>query len=301
MKIAIIDTDFYFANKIIIKMNRNEYKTEYFSSIHSAIDNARQSDIYLLSTDFYDKEECIQFFNIFRDKVVILMASYYSELTVRFPLDLGANDYVVKPFRMEELEQKIDYFRLKASNDSYQSYIQYSLQEIDIPSSFARQIQVPMIILTNHIIFIDKLVLEYTQKNKRVCSFISISSSDWKSKIIQSKLSDFLYISNLQLLNQYSRNILLNMLKNRKFIISTTLPIKTIYPMVELNSDIPLYESSTIMSIEEYIQFIIKTFQYKLTDTEIAKKLDFSRKSLYARRNKYAIYKSKTNNKRMIS
>ena len=64
---------------------------------------------------------------------------------------------------------------------------------------------------------------------------------------------------------------LFKLLRNKKFIISTTQYIK----------------------IDSYIQFIIKNFQYKITDTELAKQLEFSRKTLYDRRNKYHIYKIK--------
>ncbi len=139
--------------------------------------------------------------------------------------------------------------------------------------------------------------MEYGQNKNQIFSFISLTAKDWKSKIRETNFSDFIYISNAQILSNYDRAELLHMIQNKKFIISTTKPIKTKYKVLELNSDEDLYDANNIMSIEKYIQFIIKNFQYKVTDTELAKRLEFSRKSLYARRNKYNIYKKE----RMIS
>ncbi len=295
MTITIIDKDFNFANKLLIKFNQNGYQTKYFSSLIAAMKND-QADIYLLSSDFY-YEDRIEFVKKFKDKNIILLANYYSDDTVRHFLDLGAYDYVIKPFRFEELKQKIDYFKLNASLSTYQSYIKYFLENIDTETTVFKNFEPPIIILTNYTIYIDKLIMEYGQNKNQIFSFISLTAKDWKSKIRETNFSDFIYISNAQILSNYDRAELLHMIQNKKFIISTTKPIKTKYKVLELNSDEDLYDANNIMSIEKYIQFIIKNFQHKLTDTELAKRLEFSRKSLYARRNKYNIYKKE----RMIS
>ncbi len=182
MKITIIDNNLNFADKIRTNLIHMGHKTEHFTCIYKAIKDSK-SDIYLLATSFSEKEVA-KFIKYFKSKITILIADTYTHSTVRLPLDLGAEDYLIKPFRMEELVHKIDYFRLKIPIHTYQSCI-----------------------------------------NK--------------------------------------------------------------------NSDLESYDGSYIMSIEEYIQFIIKSFQYKVTDTELAKQLDISRKKLYDRRNKYHIYKIK--------
>lgn len=289
MKLIIIDKDFNFANKLLIKFNQNGYQAKYFSSLAAAMEND-QADIYLLSSDFY-YEDCIEFVEKFKDQNIILLANYYSDGTVRNFLDLGANDYVIKPFRFKELEQKIDYFKLNESLNTYQLYIKYFLENIDMQTTVFENLESPIIILTNYTIYIDKLIMEYSQSRNQIFSFISLTSKDWKSKIRESNLSDFIYISNAQTLTNHDRDELLSMVENKNFIISTTKPIKSKYKVLELNSDEDLYDANNIMSIEKYIQFIIKSFQHKVTDTELAKRLEFSRKSLYARRNKYNIYK----------
>lgn len=182
MKITLIDNNLNFSDKILTKLTQIGHETEYFTCVYKAMRESK-SDIYLLTTAITEKE-CTDFIKYFKYKIIILIADSYTYSTVRLPLDLGAQDYIIKPFRMEELERKIDYFRLKTSIHSYPSNL-------------------------------------------------------------------------------------------------------------DISSDLQAYDGSYIMSIEEYIKFIIKNFQYKITDTELAKQLDISRKKLYDRRNKYHIYKTK--------
>ena len=159
MKITIVDSDYIFANNILEKLKPSGYQVEHRISTEISIMNT-QSDIYLLSTDF-SEEECSRFIKKFKSKIIILMASTYSDSTIRFPLDIGAKDYVVKPFRIDELNQKIEYFRLKLSIDSYQSYVGYALEDIDIKRTHLNKLDPPVIIHTNDTTFIDKLVMEY--------------------------------------------------------------------------------------------------------------------------------------------
>jgi len=291
MKITIIDYDIDFVNILLYKLKDSGYDTEYASSLHQ-IEIVNDSDIYLLSTDFAE-EDCEKFIKTFQHKMIILLASTYTDSTVRYPLNHGAKDYLVKPFRMEELERKIDYFRLKSSIESYQNYIKYSFDKINGKTKHLNHINPPVIIHTNHSTFIDKLIMEHCQRENKIFSFISLSLDNWKSKIRNTAQSHLLYISNLHLLKEEEIDILFKILKNRIFIISTTKHIKSSYKTIKVNADLQLYDGSYIMSIEKYIQYIIKNFQYKVTDTELAKQLDFSRKTLYDRRNKYQIYKTR--------
>ena len=46
-------------------------------------------------------------------------------------------------------------------------------------------------------------------------------------------------------------------------------------------------------SIEDYVKFIVLNYQHKFPDTELSKKLGISRKSLWEKRKKYDIFKTK--------
>jgi hypothetical protein len=137
--------------------------------------------------------------------------------------------------------------------------------------------------------------MEYSQSKNKIFTFIPLMSKDWKQRIKASGYTDFLYISNLQVLKKMEREQLFEMIAQRQFIVSTTTSMETPYPTIELNSETKLYDGGEIMSIEDYIQFTIKTFQNQFPDTVLSKKLGFSRKSLHERRKKYNIYKTKIN------
>ena len=79
----------------------------------------------------------------------------------------------------------------------------------------------------------------------------------------------------------------------REFIISTTTDIDTPFPKIEINTDNKLYDQNEILTIDDYVKFIVNSFQYQFPDTELSKKLGISRKSLWEKRKKYGIFKKK--------
>jgi len=296
VKITIVENEMYLAQSIAAKFNYKGYRTEIFNSVYDAMHKS-DGDIYLISTNL-PGQNSDSLIRKFKEKTIILIVSYHSSTTVSIPLQLGANDYIMKPFRIEELEQKIEHYkefhRLRTSIDTYQSYMEYFLRDIGIANNI-KKVTLPIIIKTNYTIYIDKLVMEYSQSKNKIFTFIPLMSKDWKQRIKASGYTDFLYISNLQVLKKMEREQLFEMIAQRQFIVSTTTSMETPYPTIELNSETKLYDGGEIMSIEDYIQFTIKTFQNQFPDTVLSKKLGFSRKSLHERRKKYNIYKTKIN------
>ena len=55
----------------------------------------------------------------------------------------------------------------------------------------------------------------------------------------------------------------------------------------------PLKEKQTNAIQDDYVKFIVNSFQYKFPDTELSKKLGISRKSLWEKRKKYGLFKKK--------
>jgi len=62
---------------------------------------------------------------------------------------------------------------------------------------------------------------------------------------------------------------------------------------LEINTDNKLYDQNEILTIDDYVKFIVNSFQYQFPDTELSKKLGISRKSLWEKRKKYGIFKKK--------
>jgi DNA-binding NtrC family response regulator len=62
---------------------------------------------------------------------------------------------------------------------------------------------------------------------------------------------------------------------------------------IEFEATTKNFFEDEILTIEDYIKFIIQTHQHKFPDTELSKKLGISRKSLWEKRKKYGIFKQK--------
>ena len=293
MKIIIVENELYLAQSISARLLEGGYDTEIFSSIKEAMNS--NGDVYLLSTTL-PGQSCAPLISQFKDKIIILMVSYINNDTVSIPLQQGAKDYIVKPFMIEELQRKIEHYRkyqeLKQQNKFFYDYTQSLLKDITIDINIEKIIT-PIIILTNYPRLVDKVVFSYMDRHHKPLSFVSLADRDWKEKISSSMPGSLLYISELQLLKKLEREHLYEMIKEHDFILSTTSDFETPFDMIEIKTDSKLYDQNEILTIDDYVKFIVNSFQYKFPDTELSKKLGISRKSLWEKRKKYGIFKKK--------
>jgi len=294
MKITIIENELYLAQSISSKLNLAGYETEVYSSIKEAIATST-GDAYLLSTNL-PGQNFNSLITKYKEKIIILMVSYINNDTVAAPLKLGANDYIVKPFMIEELKRKIEHYKeyqtLKKYKNLYKEYNEYLLQDIKTEDDIDK-ISTPLLILTNYVKLIDKLAFEYAKLKDRVLIFVPLTSKEWKNKIENSNKKHILYVSDLQTLKKAERELLFQLLEEREFIMSTTSEVETPYKTIEINTDNKLYDQNEILTIDDYVKFIVNNFQYQYPDTELSKKLGISRKSLWEKRKKYGIFKKK--------
>ncbi len=294
MKITIIENELYLAQSIASKLGQAGYDTEVYSSVKEAMMTST-GDAYLLSTNL-PGQNFNSLISKYKEKIIILMVSYINNDTVAAPLKLGANDYIVKPFIIEELKRKIEHYKeyqtLKRYKTLYREYNEYLLQDINIDNDIDK-ISSPLVVLTNYVKMVDKLAFTYAKQKERVLNFIPLANKEWKSKIDKANVKHLLYISDLQILKKAEREQLFDILQGRDFIISTTSEIETPYKSIEINTDNKLYDQNEILTIDDYVKFIVNNFQYQYPDTELSKKLGISRKSLWEKRKKYGIFKKK--------
>jgi len=293
MKIIIVENELYLAQSIASKLSENGFETE----IHCSIKDAMQScgDVYLLSTNL-PGQNTAPLITQFKEKIIILMVSYINNDTVGEPLKLGAKDYIVKPFMIEELLRKIEHYQeyqdLKKHTRLYQEYMENLLQEIETDFD-ADTLCTPLIIQTNYQRLVDKVVFEYVRRSDRLLTFIPLGSKEWKEKLEDAGTDSLLYITEVHTLKKADRDFLLNALKGRNFILSTTIELESDYNTITLNTDSKLYDQNEILTIDDYVKYIVNSFQYKFPDTELSKKLGISRKSLWEKRKKYGLFKKK--------
>ena len=293
MKIIIVENELYLAQSIASKLGENGFETEIFSSIKEAMKN--NGDVYLLSTNL-PGQNTAPLITAFKDKIVILMVSYINNDTVGEPLKLGAKDYIVKPFMIEELLRKIEHYQeyqnLKKQTLLYQEYMKNLLQEIKTDFN-PEKLNTPMVIQTNYQRLVDKVVFEFAQASNTLLTFVPLGDKGWKEKINKSSDQSLLYVTEIHTLKKTDREQLLELIKDYDFILCSTSELETDFPTITMNTDSKLYDQNEILTIDDYVKFIVNSFQYKFPDTELSKKLGISRKSLWEKRKKYGLFKKK--------
>jgi len=293
MKIIIVENELYLAQSIASKLHEQGYDTEIFSSVKEAM--LSQGDVYLLSTNL-PGQNTSPLITKFKDKIIILMVNYINNDTVGEPLKLGAKDYIVKPFMLEDLMRKIEHYKeyqaLKKQTQLYQEYMDNLLCDIETDFNIS-QISTPLVIETNYQRLIDKLVFNYVETNDMVLTFVPLSDTEWREKIINSSPSCLLYITEINALKKTEKAALLELLTNYNFILCSTINLESDFETITLNTDSKLYDQNEILTIDDYVKFIVNSFQYKFPDTELSKKLGISRKSLWEKRKKYGLFKKK--------
>jgi DNA-binding NtrC family response regulator len=293
MKIIIVENELYLAQSIASKLGENGFGTEIFSSIKEAMQS--NGDVYLLSTNL-PGQNTAPLITEFKDKIIILMVSYINNDTVGEPLKLGAKDYIVKPFMIEELLRKIEHYQeyqnLKKHTLLYQEYMKNLLQEIETDFN-PEKLTSPLVIQTNYQRLVDKVVFEFAQMNNKLLTFVPLGDKTWKEKISKCSDQSLLYITEIHTLKKTDREQLLELLNSYDFILCSTSELETNFPTITLNTDSKLYDQNEILTIDDYVKFIVNSFQYKFPDTELSKKLGISRKSLWEKRKKYGLFKKK--------
>ena len=293
MKIIIVENELYLAQSIASKLHENNYETESYSSIKEAMSS--NGDVYLLSTNL-PGQNTSPLITKFKDKIIILMVNYINNDTVGEPLRLGAKDYIVKPFMLDDLMRKIEHYKeyqsLKKQTLLYQEYMDNLLVDIETPFDIST-LSTPVVIETNYQRLVDKIVFQYAQSNKKLLTFIPLSDKGWKEKIEKSSPTSLLYIVEIHILKKTEREALLAILSDYDFILCSTSNLESDFPSITLNTDSKLYDQNEILTIDDYVKFIVNSFQYKFPDTELSKKLGISRKSLWEKRKKYGLFKKK--------
>ncbi len=294
MKVIIIENELYLAQSIASKLGQRNFDTEIFSSVTDAMES--KGDIYLLSTTIPGQNP-LKIIEKFRDKIIILIVNYINNDTVVKPLEMGAQDYIVKPFKIEELIRKIEHYyeykKLQQKNDFYVTLLENIFKEIDITLDIDK-LELPLTIYTNYQKVADKVALLFAQKHNTLLKFIDLQEEDWQKKVSALPHNKIAYITRVDKLKKDEREKLFEMLKEKRFLLtSLDSSVETPYENITLNSSNKLYDQNNILTINEYVQYIIKKFQYQYPDTELSKKLGISRKSLWEKRRKFELFKKK--------
>lgn len=293
MKILIVENELYLAQSMSNKLGDIGH-CDIVSSIEQ-INTHKHYEIVLLSTNVSDFLEVVK---RFKNSVVILLISYFSVDTVITPLQAGASDYIQKPFMIEELIRKIKhqqhYKQLELLNTAYANYINSRFKNVKIPQFDYKKIKLPLIIKTHKQINADTFVFNYLKTHKLSFACIDLASANLDKTLRAISDNTLIFMLNFQVLKAEDRQKVYDFAYKKSVIIHTEAELEDAnLQVIELNDGEKSLSNNEILTIDEYVKFIIVNYQSIFPDTDLSKKLGISRKSLWERRKKYELSKKK--------
>ncbi|EDP7561692.1 hypothetical protein G3A53_000673, partial [Campylobacter jejuni] len=106
--------------------------------------------------------------------------------------------------------------------------------------------------------------------------------------------NNLLFLSNFQALKATEKEKLLDFIQNKNVILHTNSNTDDLkINCINLNDNEKNIDSNEILTIDEYVKYVIINYQNIFPDTDLSKKLGISRKSLWEKRKKYEISKKK--------
>lgn len=295
MNILIVENEAYLAQSIANKLTSLGHNCEILTKIKDIL-NTSKKDAILLSTSIFG-EEIYEIIKKFKSSIIILLIPYISNDTVSRPIKAGVNDYIQKPFMVEELIRKINHFeefnKLKIINNSFMKYFEKSFASVKIPEFNFESLKFPLFIETNSKKMADKFVYEYSKWVKKSVKTIFLDEIDVLEKLENESFNVPIYLLNAHLFKNRSK--LFKLVENKQVIING-LNIENegnFETLTLITDEKPNLSKGEILTIDEYFAYIIKENQDVFSDTDLAKKLGISRKSLWEKRKKYGIQKQK--------
>ncbi len=295
MNVLIVENEVYLARSITAKLSEVNYNCHSVSSIQEALGDEKY-DAVLLSTNISGQN----FYPVIekhKDSIIILMISYISSDTVSKPLKAGAHDYIQKPFMIEELIRKLEHLRkyseIQSENNMYKTYLDFIFSDIK-NIRIDRKTRFPLLVRSDSAIHADAFVFKLSKALHRRFTMYSLNKFNNIKDILDLPNDHLVCLTDLHQIKKSDKIKIFNIIKDKDIIIisidlNEEAPINTI----TLNSGQEIYSSGDIMSIENYVKYVINNFQSRFPDTELSKKLGISRKSLWERRKKYGITKEK--------
>jgi len=296
MNILIIENEIYLAQKIVSRLLDDGHSCDYVESIN--IDNlTKDYDTVLISTSLPSAIYKAIIKKYAASSIILLLVSYISDETVTEPIKLGAKDYIMKPFLMDELVRKIYHYKdcrsMRRELSVLKEYFNFTMSDID-SSVITLPLSFPILIETNCQSYSDKLVFELSNKLDLPISFISLASSNWQKSLANLDDKIIIYLTDFHVLKRNIKDQLIKQIADKHCVIST-LETEDDFPYrkIVFNNDKKMLDNTQIMSINDYVKLMVTTYQNKYPDTELSKKLGISRKSLWEKRKKLDIEKKK--------
>lgn len=291
MKVLIVEDDTYLRIGLRERFAALGHEITVSNDTEQIIKEVQSFDVVLLSSALYhiDVERIIA---AHKSAIIIMMVQYVSYETVSRPLASGANDYIRRPFDFEDLYRKItqhrEYDHLRRMESTYIRYIEHSLSHIMVDIQ-PNDVTLPVLILASQPVIADAFAFKYAKSSDKKVHILFLNRKNELEKLHSFQDDTLIYIRGLEKLTQREFTKIEPMLIEKNIIMTSTTPFKCSHVCMVVDHRKEMRQSTTddIMQIEEYVRYVIKHYESHLTETDLAKRLGLSRKSLWERRKKY--------------
>lgn len=286
--VLIIEDEVHLAQSIASALSSLGYKCQSASSIFHHF--KEDYDVVLISSKVC-VDRCEHFVRKNSKAITIMMASFVSEDSVNRPIKAGARDYILKPFKMDELIRKIAYHKsykeAMTRAGVYERYLDFTAKDLHFDHYCDRAL--PFILHSHTQSTADIFALNYARINCLDLEFFSLKTHTLQ-EVFKHESSHFhaAYITHLEVLKHQDREKFLKALPSHSAIVSFVG-----HDSLEFGGAIHYLEGeepiipSGLLSIQDYEKNAIQQFSHCYTDTELAKRLGISRKSLWEKRRRY--------------
>jgi len=177
-----------------------------------------------------------------------------------------------------------EYYLLKEKVKKLENFIDFILKDIEITLP---KYHFPIFLKSSPSKSVEKFIYEVAKNESAIVEIIDLQKFN-KKKF--NSLDKIYFCLNYE---KVENEEILNFISKFKSIILLPKNYDKINKFLEIEANTKNFFDEEILSIEEYIKFIIISHQHKYPDTELSKKLGISRKSLWEKRKKYGIFKQK--------
>ncbi len=296
MNILIAEDELYLAQSISNALSEKLPNTNItmVTTVNDALYLKKQFEIVILSATL--SGNIYSTIEKYKNSTIILLVPYINHDTVTTPLNMGVDTYILKPFMIEELIRKINHHlefkKLKKENQTYKAYFNLLFKNFTHNNININKLEFPLFLKSTNKKQVDKCVFNIAQKLGLPISFYDLSEKIDFTQL--QKDENLLYFLNFDSLKSGAVAKLFDTISNKKAIIELKSNSSFDHPnLIELQSEKKEIGDDYILSIEDYIKYIIKNYEDKFPDTELSKKLGISRKSLWEKRKKYGLNKKR--------
>ncbi len=291
MRILIVESDFYLAKGVSNKLEAAGFVCEIVLNSNLVL-HPDDFEVALVSTQNLPLEVVRKL--VSGGTSVILMSEFINANTIFDFMDAGASDYIQKPIIISELVRKIHQIlelnSLRRLKDAYEALLSRAFEHFEIGTSFNyKKIKLPLLVMSESREFCDNFVYNIVKQNGFDCIDTGSNNKNLRQIIKTLKPKTLLYITNFCNIPVSDFSFLEDITHKHKVVLGSNHNIeKFSHPKIRLGGK-KEFASEKFLSIKDYVRAAILTFQDSMSESELARSLGISRKSLWQKRKEFGI------------